>query len=358
MMIKAFSSLVLLSLAALAVGLWAGNSAQRPQRDSGLLEPCLQSFSRGQLLVGNATASRCEDETIEPLQGVELHVAEIQPECKFVNVASEMLLTGVMIHASQSAFEDCPDALYRVRVSHSTAVLTRRMVYRLVGEEKTADAAVSLKFVGAENGANGDVVVNGLLNRRQIGRGNGHRLSSTAALTHTENRSLTDRAATEHHSLIGVFRGFLTADVGFVYLDNALQLVDVVPAGFAEPLEHKPRRFLRNAYLFAQLERRDAFAGRNKQIHRIDPFVERNVRPLEDRSRSHGEIQHTGVTAIEAVLSDSDSLTAFTGRTKNAVRPQSGFQIEPRGFLVWDQFKQLKGRYGAFAHRPNLAKWS
>lgn len=129
-----------------------------------------------------------------------------------------------------------------------------------------------------------------------------------------------------------------------------------VPASLAEPLEHKPRRLLGNAYLLAQLERRDAFTGRNEQIHRINPFVERNVRPLEDRASSHREIQHTGVTAVETVLTGGNELTAFTSRTSNAVRPQSGFQIEPRGFLVWDQFKQLKRAYCAFAHKPNLLK--
>lgn len=135
----------------------------------------------------------------------------------------------------------------------------------------------------------------------------------------------------------------------------ALQLVDVRAARFAEPLKHKPSRFLCNAYLFTQLERRDALTGRYEQIHRVNPLVEWNVRPLKDRAGSHREIQRASVTAIEAVLSDGNTFTALASGTDHAIRPEAGFKVEPRRLLVRDEFKQLKGRYGAFAHRPNLA---
>lgn len=266
-----------------------------------------------------------------------------------------MLFAGVMIDAANAAFEQRPDAFYRVRMSDATAILALRVVDRGVSEEKTANAAVSPVFVGAERGAGQNIVVNGLLNGRQIGSRNGHRFGSPATLAHSENGLFTDRTATEHQSLVGVFRGFLAADKGFVYLDNALQLVDVISTGFAEPLEHKPRRFLRNAYLFTQLERRDALTGRYEQIHRVNPLVEWNVRPLKDRAGSHREIQRASVTAIEAVLSDGNTFTALASGTDHAIRPEAGFKVEPRRLLVRDEFKQLKGRYGAFAHRPNLA---
>lgn len=146
-----------------------------------------------------------------------------------------------------------------------------------------------------------------------------------------------------------------TANVGFVNFNDALQFVDVRTASLTEPLKHKPRRFLRNAYLLAQLERRNALSGRYEQIHRVNPFVKRNVTALKDRASPNREIQCAGVTAIESVLSDSDTLTAFASRTDNAVRPQAGFEIKPSRFLVRNELKQLKGRYCAFAHRPNLA---
>lgn len=345
-----------LVLAVSAVGLLADSSRPYPLPDSERREPFRQSFSRGQLLVGDSTANGCDHKTIEPLQGVKLHVAVIESESELVHITAKMLFARVMIHASNTAFQQSPNAFYRVRMSQSTAILALRVVDGLVGKEQAANAAVSPVFVRAERRANGNIIVNGLLNGRQIGRSDRHRFSSTATLTHSENRLFTDRTATEHQPLISVFRGLLAADIRLVNFDNALQFVDVRAARFAEPLKHKPRRFLRNAYLFAQLERRDAFSGGNEQIHRVNPFVKRNVRPLKDRASPHGEVQRASVATIEAVFADGDTFAGLASGTNNAVRPESGFEILPSRLLVGNEFKQLKGRYCAFAHRPNLAK--
>lgn len=119
--------------------------------------------------------------------------------------------------------------------------------------------------------------------------------------------------------------------------------------------QQRPRALLRDSNFGSQPDRGN-IAILLKQHKSNNKFMKRNVRPLKDRASPNREIQFTGVTAIVAVLTGGDSLAAFTGWTNNAVRPQSGFQIEPRGFLVWDQFKQLKRAYGAFAHKPNLLK--
>jgi transcriptional regulator with XRE-family HTH domain len=107
------------------------------------------SSLRGQLLVGDATANARDHKAIETLERVKLDVSIVETERKFVDVTPQMLFAGVMIHASQAAFEQRPDAFYRVRVSHSASVLARRMIHRFVGEEKPADAAVSPVFVSA-----------------------------------------------------------------------------------------------------------------------------------------------------------------------------------------------------------------
>jgi hypothetical protein len=354
---RSFSSSALLFLAVLAVYPLADNSALYPRSDSGYRELSHLSFSRCQLLVGDATASRCKHETIEPLQGMELYITEIEPERELINVTPQMLFARVVVDTTDAAFENRPDAFYRVRVSHSTAVFAKGMVNRLVGKEQATDAVVGRELVRAKRRADGNVIVNGLLKRRQIGRVNGHRFGATTTLTESENGLLTDRPATEIQLLVGVFRGFLTADIGFVNLDNALQFVDVRTASLTEPLKHKPSRLLGNAYLLAQLERRDALTGRNEQIHRIYPLVKRDVRTLKDRASPNRENElRTGVASILTVFTDGDAFAGLTGRANNAVRPESGFEIEPRSLGVGNEFKQLKGRYGAFAHRPKLAK--
>lgn len=113
-MIKAFSFSPLLVWAALAVYPLADSSALYPRSDSVRRELSRLSFSRGQLLIGDATASRCKHETIEPLQGVELYVPEIEPERKLVNVTAKMLFARVVVDTTDATFEQSPDALYRV----------------------------------------------------------------------------------------------------------------------------------------------------------------------------------------------------------------------------------------------------
>lgn len=129
-------------------------------------------------------------------------------------------------------------------------------------------------------------------------------------------------------------------------------------ASLTEPLEHKPRRLLSNAYFFAELERRDALSSGNKQIHRINPLVKRNVRTLEDRASANREIQFAGVTAVVTAFPRRDAFTDLTSRTNHAVRPQTGFEIKPSGFLIGNRLEQLKSAYCAFAHKLNIPKRS
>lgn len=84
MTIFSFSALVSV-LAASAVGLLADNSAPYPRFYSERREPFPESFSCGQLLVGDSSANGCDHKAIEPLQGVKLHIAVIEPESKLIH---------------------------------------------------------------------------------------------------------------------------------------------------------------------------------------------------------------------------------------------------------------------------------
>ena len=61
--------------------------------------------------------------------------------------------------------------------------------------------------------------------------------------------------------------------------------LDLPPAlastSLAEPVKDEPRRFLGNANLFRQLQRRDTFPGRDKQVHGIKPLVQGGISSQE-----------------------------------------------------------------------------
>src|SRR5271166_2057831 len=80
------------------------------------------------------------------------------------------------------------------------------------------------------------------------------------------------------------------------------------------PMKHEPCRLLRDADLLGKLHGTDALSRCNEQVHGIEPFVQRNVRPLENRACTDGEIQLAGIAAIEAALAGCDAFGSFAGR--------------------------------------------
>lgn len=147
-----------------------------------------------------------------------------------------------------------------------------------------------------------------------------------------------------------VFVGFLAADECLVDLDESRQDGRVITASLAEPLEHEPRRFLGHADLRGQLKTADTLAGRDQQIHGVEPLMERDVRPLEDGPRPHGEVALTGITAIEAALARRDALGLTTGGTDGPLGPTLAFHVSPRRFRVGEHLKKLEGRDRGFGH--------
>lgn len=359
MIIWPFSSLALAVSAVCPLG---DSSKPCPLSYRGLLYrvllACILWSLCSQLLIGQSFVKGRENKAIKPFERVIFDVSEVQTERKFSNVSVKMFRANVMVNAGDAAFQQSPNAFNGVRVDAVASVFAAGMVYRRVVEVKPAQIAVSTVFVGKDRRADCNVIVDSLLNDRQARVSNVHRFGSTAAFTHTENGLLSDRTASAIEFQIGVFVGLFAANVGFVNLDNASQFVDVRTASLSEPLEHKPSRLLRNAYLFTELKRRDAFSRGDKQIHRINPLVKRNVRALKDRASPNREIQFTGITAIVTAFPRRDAFTDLASRTNNTVRPQARFEINPSGFLIGNCLEQLKNAYCAFAHVLNIPKRS
>lgn len=157
---------------------------------------------------------------------------------------------------------------------------------------------------------------------------------------------------------MGMFILLQSADEALIHFDQAGEPVVLAApsfAGFAESLEPEPRGFLGDADLFGHLHRTDTFPRRNDQIHRINPFVERYMRPLENRCRPHRKVQRTAVAAIETTLAGSDAFPAQAGRAGCPFRPKSRFQIEPCGFRIRDHGKQLERADCTLAHGSMVA---
>ena len=112
--------------------------------------------------VGQALARNAVNEAIEPLHRVALHVALIQAERELVNVATKVLLAGVVVDADQAALHDREHAFDAVGGHAVADVFAFAVVDGFVIEEQTAKAAIHASLIGMQRGTGGDVTTNGV----------------------------------------------------------------------------------------------------------------------------------------------------------------------------------------------------
>lgn len=105
----------------------------------------------------------------------------------------------------------------------------------------------------------------------------------------------------------------------------------------ADALHHVPGRYLRDAYVAAQLVAGQAFPGVDGQGDRQEPFLERYLGFLHDRAGKHVEAAEASVAvpAANAVILPlaAHAFAAAMGAT-GFFRPADGFQMGDAGFLV------------------------
>ena len=117
-----------------------------------------------------------------------------------------------------------------------------------------------------------------------------------------------------------------------------------------EPVKHEPCAFLLYADLFGDLHGGNALTSGDQQVHGIQPFVKRYVRPLEDRSSSDREVKLAFVAAVKASLAGRDAILSGTSWTGNAFGPEARLQVEPRCFFIGKHLEQLKSADRRSAH--------
>ena len=326
--------------------IWALADRPTPYLRSGLALQEVQSCD--QLFVGDATANRRGDKAVKARERVTADVAVIESKSKLVDVAPKVLGAGMVIYPMQTTFEHGPNALNAVSRHPVAAVLSRAVVDGCVLKKQPADTAIRCGLISVQRRSG----LNVRMDRRvQIGRVRaGYRLGNraTAPLTHTHHRCLSDGATARIKLFVGVFGRLFTADVNLVNLDDATQHRRIVAARLSETLQDKPRRFLRHADLFGELQRRYAFARGDKQINRVEPLVQRHMRPLKNRSGAHSKVLFALVAAVVSALARRDALRQAANRASCARWPQSGLKVHPSAFGIREKLEKLQRADGDF----------
>ena len=151
-----------------------------------------------------------------------------------------------------------------------------------------------------------------------------------------------------------------TADVGFVYLDNAAKLFDVLHKRDADFVAHAPRGFVRaKAHVAHDLQRAHAILAGEHEVGNLEPVAKRLVRVLEDRARNVREAVAVWRTFFALPVPFARRQIVNRGvaaaRATNALRPAARHQVGPAGIFVGEKivefsFRKLVNRLGTFCH--------
>jgi hypothetical protein len=136
----------------------------------------------------------------------------------------------------------------------------------------------------------------------------------------------------------------LSAQVGFVNLDDAAQQSVLALHHAADALAEEPRRLLTDAEMLAQLDRRDALAARRHQVERREPDPHRQVRALQrgaHRRREHGAARMALPVMRAGLLLGCCSDTAALAADRTG-RPAHGLKMTPTGIVIGKPGKEWK----------------
>jgi serine/threonine protein kinase len=304
--------------------------------------------------IGETLAVNCLDKAVEPVQRMPFHVALVEAKSKLVHVAVQMLRAGVMVDAMHSSLHDGPNAFNPVRVDRSALVLASRMSHGVVVEKEAADPAIAGSLICHKVRANFDVLHNRALQRFLVSAGDGMSDYPAAALSESYDGNLADRAAPSIQLFGFVLVAFLAAEESLIHFDDSLQFRQFSTASLTQAVDHEPCRLLLYADFLGDLHGRYTLAGSDEQIHRIEPFVERDVRPLEDRASTDRKIKLALVAAVKASLARRDAVLTGTGWAGYAFGPETGLKVDSGGFLIRKHLKKLESADRGSAHEGIL----
>ena len=332
----------------------SGGTPKLDQRSFRALQAALE-HSLDQRLVGQPLASNAINEAVEPLQGMPLHIALIEPKSELVNVSAKMLRANVVEGAVDATLQDGPDAFDAVGRNAIADIFASAVIDGFVRETRCSQTAITAMLVCVQRRAGFDARVDFSMQRFGIGSADRLRHGAATPLPHAKYRCLADSAAPGAELLGRVLVAFLAAEICLVDCDCAVQLGQVAFARLAQAPKHEPCGFLSDTNLLGELHRRDALTCRDDEVHRVNPLVQRNVRPLEDGAGADGEILFALIAAIEATLARRDPLAKAADRATRTIRPEPFFQAPPGSFLIGDHLEKLEGGNGALAHGLTLS---
>jgi len=242
----------------------------------------------------------------------------VEPERKLIQIQRQIFTAHVMIVADDSAFQQAPKVLNRVRVNGADNVLMQTVIDALMRHSVSAEIPITGVLIGRNQ-------------RYFVRHGGAHKILIRResefidrladyipfASNRADHHRLVGQMAASARSifaLVGVLVLIFSADVSFVGLDDAFQREYVAPHGRPDARAHIPRGFVRAASDHPMdLKCAHPLLAREHQEDHREPFAQRIVGVLKHRARDHAE-----AIAIRFVA-DGDFASRFVHALRTAL---------------------------------------
>ena len=218
--------------------------------------------------------------------------AIVEPENKLVQVQREILPADAVIRTHDSALQQAPERFNGLSVDNATNVLSFAVVNDLVGI-LAVEPAIHSRVIRHEHGNVGNISnhVNEAFHGGHV-RSVYHLANDVAFASDSANNGHFAGTARDSHALVAMPVLVLAANVSFVHFNDAHESGEVrISKASAEPVAHVPRGFVGTGILRSNrlhrsvdLERRDAFLGREHEMENLEPSQQGNIGVLKDRA--------------------------------------------------------------------------
>ena len=263
-------------------------------------------------------------------------MAVIETVFQFVKVGVQMLHADTVVGADDRTLQEAPDALDSVRVNVAAHPFLNRVIYALVAGVFVRNSDIGGKLVGVDRFRVGRGVLRNKLVERVLARPlDDLKANLAAALDRPDRNRLVSTVAP-------ALTTNLTADVGFVHFNDPAQgLGSGVLHGSADAVAQIPCRAVGNTDCALNLAGGNSLLALRDKVDGNEPFPERQMTVVEDRSRGHRELIAAVIAAIRSAILDRGSVLLVATRANRTFRPAQLFQVFARLLVAAKLFDQL-----------------
>jgi hypothetical protein len=259
----------------------------------------------------------------------------VVPKLKFGYVQMQIFLAYLVISSNNAAFENRPEAFDCIGMNRANDMLANGVIDRLVREAalQTAIAGIS---IGAEKAnAIGDGFAYESFKSVPVSTFNDTSDDITLALDCASYWRLASISAPSRSTFLVPMPVLIAAaDVGFINLNDAAELFDVLDHGGSNLVAHEPSSLVRaEAHIAEDLEGTHALLANQHKVRDSIPIFQRLIRVLKDCA---GQVRETitcgaaggAYRALPMVAGgEGIDLEITAARARNAIRPAPDYKV-------------------------------